>query len=52
MKFTYIGDIVISVDTANQAQQQLHTPKTELAWLATHGLLHPHRVGIILMKTV
>lgn len=37
----YLGDIVISVDTAlRQAQQQGHTLKTELAWLATHGLLH------------
>lgn len=37
----YLGDIVISVDTANrQAQQQGHTLKTELAWLAAHGLLH------------
>lgn len=37
----YLGDIVISVDTANrQAQQQNHSLKTELAWLATHGLLH------------
>ena len=37
----YLGDIIISVDTANlQAQQQGHTLKTELAWLAAHGLLH------------
>lgn len=37
----YLGDIVISVDTAGrQAQQQGHTLQTELAWLATHGLLH------------
>jgi probable rRNA maturation factor len=37
----YLGDIVISVDTADrQAQQQGHTLQTELAWLATHGLLH------------
>ncbi|HEY9819599.1 MAG TPA: rRNA maturation RNase YbeY [Candidatus Sericytochromatia bacterium] len=37
----YLGDIVISVDTAHrQAQQQGHSLKTELAWLATHGLLH------------
>lgn len=37
----YLGDIVISVDTANrQAQQQGHTLQTELAWLAAHGLLH------------
>lgn len=37
----YLGDIVISVDTADrQAQQQGHSLQTELAWLATHGLLH------------
>lgn len=37
----YLGDIVISVDTAQrQAQQQEHTLATELAWLAAHGLLH------------
>lgn len=37
----YLGDIIISVDTANrQAQQQGHPLKTELAWLAAHGLLH------------
>lgn len=37
----YLGDIVISVDTAHrQAEQQNHSLKTELAWLAAHGLLH------------
>lgn len=37
----YLGDIVISVDTAHrQAQQQGHSLRAELAWLATHGLLH------------
>jgi probable rRNA maturation factor len=37
----YLGDIVISVDTANrQATQQGHPLKTELAWLAAHGFLH------------
>lgn len=37
----YLGDIVISVETAHQqALQQGHSLKTELAWLATHGLLH------------
>lgn len=37
----YLGDIVISVDTANrQARQQGHSLHTELAWLAAHGLLH------------
>ncbi|MGK7877151.1 MAG: rRNA maturation RNase YbeY [Xenococcaceae cyanobacterium] len=37
----YLGDIVISVDTASlQAEQQGHSLPTELAWLAAHGLLH------------
>lgn len=37
----YLGDVVISVDTAQrQAQQQGHPLQTELAWLAAHGLLH------------
>ncbi|NEP14329.1 MAG: rRNA maturation RNase YbeY [Symploca sp. SIO2C1] len=37
----YLGDVVISVDTAyRQAQQQQHPLLTELAWLASHGLLH------------
>ncbi|MBE9205677.1 rRNA maturation RNase YbeY [Nostoc sp. LEGE 06077] len=37
----YLGDIVISVNTAQrQAQQQGHSLITELAWLASHGLLH------------
>jgi probable rRNA maturation factor len=37
----YLGDIAISVETATrQAQQQKHPLKTELAWLAAHGLLH------------
>lgn len=37
----YLGDIVISVDTADrQARQQGHSLHTELAWLAAHGLLH------------
>ncbi|WRH68477.1 MAG: rRNA maturation RNase YbeY [Planktothrix sp. GU0601_MAG3] len=37
----YLGDIVISVETAyHQAQQQGHSLKIELGWLATHGLLH------------
>jgi probable rRNA maturation factor len=36
-----LGDIIISVETADrQAQQQGHSLKTELAWLATHGCLH------------
>lgn len=37
----YLGDIVISVDTAKrQASQQGHPLMIELAWLASHGLLH------------
>lgn len=37
----YLGDIIISVETAaRQAQQQGHSLQTELAWLAAHGLLH------------
>ncbi len=37
----YLGDIVISVETAQkQAQKQGHSLKRELAWLATHGFLH------------
>lgn len=37
----YLGDIIVSVDTAQrQAQQQEHSLSTELAWLAAHGLLH------------
>ncbi|HEY9749248.1 MAG TPA: rRNA maturation RNase YbeY [Allocoleopsis sp.] len=37
----YLGDIVISVDTAQrQAEQQGHDLAYELAWLAAHGLLH------------
>jgi probable rRNA maturation factor len=37
----YLGDIVISVETAQvQAAQQGHPLTTELAWLAAHALLH------------
>lgn len=37
----YLGDIVISVETAQiQAQQQGHSLRQELAWLAAHALLH------------
>lgn len=37
----YLGDIVISVETAqHQAQERNHSLVAELAWLATHGLLH------------
>lgn len=36
-----LGDIIISVETAViQAQEQQHSLVQELAWLATHGLLH------------
>lgn len=52
----YLGDIVISVDTAQrQAQQQGHGLQIELAWLASHGLLHllgwdhPDEVSLIQM---
>jgi len=37
----YLGDIVISIETAfRQAKQQEHPLTTELAWLAAHGFLH------------
>ncbi len=37
----YLGDIVISLDTAaNQASDRGHDLVTEVAWLASHGLLH------------
>jgi probable rRNA maturation factor len=37
----YLGDIIVSIDTATrQAQQQEHSLTTELAWLTAHGLLH------------
>lgn len=37
----YLGDIIISVETAKgQAEQQGHSLTEELAWLASHGLLH------------
>lgn len=36
-----LGDIIISVDTAQrQADERGHSLRWELAWLATHGLLH------------
>lgn len=36
-----LGDIVISMDTAQrQAQEHNHSLDCELAWLASHGLLH------------
>jgi probable rRNA maturation factor len=37
----YLGDIMISVETAlRQADQQGHSLRIELAWLAAHALLH------------
>ena len=37
----YLGDIVISLDTAErQARERGHSLTIELAWLASHGLLH------------
>ena len=37
----YLGDILISLDTAaTQAIEQQHSLPIELAWLASHGLLH------------
>lgn len=37
----YLGDIIISIETAQeQADEQQHSLTQELAWLATHGLLH------------
>jgi probable rRNA maturation factor len=37
----YLGDIIISLDMAKrQAIEQKHALTVELAWLASHGLLH------------
>lgn len=37
----YLGDIIISVDTAvRQAPAHGYSLRKELAWLASHGLLH------------
>ncbi|ATS18506.1 rRNA maturation RNase YbeY [Parathermosynechococcus lividus] len=37
----YLGDVIISVETAiQQAQVGQHPPLSEVAWLASHGLLH------------
>lgn len=37
----YLGDIIISLNTAaRQAQEHNHSLTVELAWLASHGLLH------------
>ncbi|NET38132.1 MAG: rRNA maturation RNase YbeY [Cyanothece sp. SIO1E1] len=50
----HLGDIVISVETA-QRQAQSHSLRQELAWLATHGLLHllgwdhPDEVNLVQM---
>ncbi|NEQ54778.1 MAG: rRNA maturation RNase YbeY, partial [Leptolyngbya sp. SIO3F4] len=36
-----LGDIVISVETAQRQRHEVNSSLTkELAWLATHGLLH------------
>ena len=36
-----LGDIIISLETAlRQAPEHQHSPEQELAWLASHGLLH------------
>ncbi|MBF2001039.1 MAG: rRNA maturation RNase YbeY [Synechococcales cyanobacterium M58_A2018_015] len=52
----YLGDIVISIETAQrQAQQQAHSLQQELAWLAAHALLHllgwdhPDQVSLVRM---
>ena len=37
----YLGDIIISVETARkQARENHHSITVELAWLVAHGLLH------------
>jgi probable rRNA maturation factor len=41
MEPLYLGDIIVSVETAErQAEQQGHSLTVELAWLISHGLLH------------
>ncbi|MGY6531005.1 MAG: rRNA maturation RNase YbeY [Cyanobacterium sp.] len=36
-----LGDVIISMETAQkQANEQNHSLKNELAWLASHGFLH------------
>lgn len=54
----YLGDIIISLDTASQqAHQQGHSLTQELAWLGTHGLLHllgwdhPDETSLVAMLT-
>jgi probable rRNA maturation factor len=38
---TNLGDIIVSLETAaRQATERGHELKVELAWLASHGLLH------------
>jgi probable rRNA maturation factor len=37
----YLGDIIISIDTAKrQAKEREHSLKWEIVWLASHGFLH------------
>jgi probable rRNA maturation factor len=52
----YLGDIIISVDTAAiQAAEHGYSLEKELAWLASHGLLHllgwdhPDEASLLLM---
>lgn len=52
----YLGDIIISVDTADrQAPEHGYSLRKELAWLASHGLLHllgwdhPDEASLLLM---
>jgi probable rRNA maturation factor len=52
----YLGDIIISVDTAaRQAPEHGYSLIKELAWLASHGLLHllgwdhPDEASLLLM---
>ena len=52
----YLGDIIISVDTATrQAPEHGYSLIKELAWLASHGLLHllgwdhPNEASLLLM---
>jgi probable rRNA maturation factor len=52
----YLGDIIISVDTAaRQAPEHGYSLRKELAWLASHGLLHllgwdhPDEASLLLM---
>jgi probable rRNA maturation factor len=52
----YLGDIIISVDMADkQAPEHGYSLRKELAWLASHGLLHllgwdhPDEASLLLM---